>query len=448
MTARKLNILFTTWDGGGNIPPVAEAVTRLIARGHAVRVLADETVRGVIERTGASFVPWREAPHRPDTDLANDPLKDWLAEGPMGSIERVRDVLMTGGALAFARDTAAELDRGGYDLVVTSEMLPGCMIAAEARGVKLAIFMANVSMLPIPGIPPMGPGLTPATSDAERALHAQITLGARAMFNAGLPALNAARAAFGLQPLSDVMDQTRVALRKLIATSAAFDFPAAELPEGFVYIGPMAGVPVAGSGWTSPFAPQDLRPLILVSFSTTYQAQQGHIANVIAAIGRTAARALVTLGPAIDAASFTGVPDNVRLVARAPHDTVMREAALVITHGGHGTVIRALTHGAPVICLPMGRDQNDNAARVDWHGAGLRLDPASSPDAIEAAIRASSPSLTSASRRAACATAWCATSRTRPSSTRSSAWANGLEPASICNRRPDPAPMAAGAGEV
>ncbi len=387
MSARKLNILFTTWDGGGNIPPAAEAVTRLVARGHAVRVIADETVRGVIERTGASFTPWREAPHRPDADPDNDPLKDWLVEGPMGSIERVRDVLMTGGALAFARDTAAELDRGDYDLVVSSEMLLGCMLAAEARGVTLALLMANVSMLPIPGIPPMGPGLTPAVTDAERILHAEITEGARAMFNAGLPALNAARAAFGLHPLADMMDQMRIAARKMIATSAAFDYPAAELPDGLAYIGPMAGTPVTEAGWTSPFDPQDVRPLILVSFSTTYQAQQAPIANVIDAIGRTSARGLVTLGPAISADAFDDVPANIRLVAHAPHDAVMREAALVITHGGHGTVIRALTHGAPLICLPMGRDQNDNAARVDWHGAGIRLDAAAAPDAIEAAIR-------------------------------------------------------------
>ena len=45
----------------------------------------------------------------------------------------------------------------------------------------------------------------------------------------------------------------------------------------------------------------------------------------------------------------------------------------MITHGGHGSVVRALAHGVPLVCVPMGRDQNDTAARVVYHGAGVRL---------------------------------------------------------------------------
>jgi UDP:flavonoid glycosyltransferase YjiC (YdhE family) len=64
----------------------------------------------------------------------------------------------------------------------------------------------------------------------------------------------------------------------------------------------------------------------------------------------------------------------------------MREASLVVTHCGHGTVMRALAHGRPMLCLPMGRDQNDNAARVVARGAGLRLAPDAAPGAIRGAL--------------------------------------------------------------
>lgn len=63
----------------------------------------------------------------------------------------------------------------------------------------------------------------------------------------------------------------------------------------------------------------------------------------------------------------------------------MRETSVVATHCGHGTVMRALNHGVPMLCLPMGRDQNDNAARVAARGAGLRLDPGASADALRTA---------------------------------------------------------------
>jgi UDP:flavonoid glycosyltransferase YjiC (YdhE family) len=64
----------------------------------------------------------------------------------------------------------------------------------------------------------------------------------------------------------------------------------------------------------------------------------------------------------------------------------MPEAALVLTHAGLGTIHVALAHGVPLVCLPIGRDQPDNAARVAWHGAGLRLSPTSSPAAIGRAV--------------------------------------------------------------
>jgi len=65
----------------------------------------------------------------------------------------------------------------------------------------------------------------------------------------------------------------------------------------------------------------------------------------------------------------------------------LKDAAAAITHCGHGTVIRALAAGVPLVCMPMGRDQNDNAARVVFHGAGVRLSPAASADRIGAAVR-------------------------------------------------------------
>jgi UDP:flavonoid glycosyltransferase YjiC (YdhE family) len=51
-----------------------------------------------------------------------------------------------------------------------------------------------------------------------------------------------------------------------------------------------------------------------------------------------------------------------------------------------GTVTRALAAGVPLVCMPMGRDQPDVAARVVYAGAGLRLRPSAKPDAIRAAV--------------------------------------------------------------
>jgi UDP:flavonoid glycosyltransferase YjiC (YdhE family) len=82
----------------------------------------------------------------------------------------------------------------------------------------------------------------------------------------------------------------------------------------------------------------------------------------------------------------TAAPPNIHLERFVPHDLVMPGASAVITHAGLGTVQAALRHGVPLVCLPIGRDQPDNAARVAWHGAGVRLSPKSTPIAIRQAV--------------------------------------------------------------
>ncbi len=79
-------------------------------------------------------------------------------------------------------------------------------------------------------------------------------------------------------------------------------------------------------------------------------------------------------------------PKNVTLLRSAPHDEVMQEVSLVVTHGGHGTVSRALWHGVPLLVMPMGRDQNDIALRVRAHGAGLSLPSTASETEIAGAL--------------------------------------------------------------
>ena len=49
--------------------------------------------------------------------------------------------------------------------------------------------------------------------------------------------------------------------------------------------------------------------------------------------------------------------------------------------------IKTLAAGVPLVCLPMGRDQLDVAARVVHTGAGVRLDQGAPSDEIASAAR-------------------------------------------------------------
>ena len=128
-----------------------------------------------------------------------------------------------------------------------------------------------------------------------------------------------------------------------------------------------------------------MRPLVVVSLSSTYMAQERVLARVIEGLDPLDARVLVTTGPAIDPTSLA-VRASTIVVRSAPHAQLFPHATVVVTHAGMGTVTRALASGVPLVCLPMGRDQLDVAARVVHAGAGVRLRAGAKPAAIRAAV--------------------------------------------------------------
>lgn len=209
---------------------------------------------------------------------------------------------------------------------------------------------------------------------------------AEQLWDGFLPGLNAARAHFGLAPLAHVHEQPLSAGRHLLATSGSFDFPTERLPDHVRYIGPLLEMPSwAREHVTSPLA-RDMRPLVLVSFSTTNQGQANVLQRVISGLAGEPVEVVVTLGKALEGLHLQS-PANVTILPNAAHDEILAKARAVVTHGGHGTIMRSLSHGVPLVVLPMGRDQNDNAARVTYHGAGLRLDPSASPQVLGEAVR-------------------------------------------------------------
>src|SRR5207244_11321810 len=67
------------------------------------------------------------------------------------------------------------------------------------------------------------------------------------------------------------------------------------------------------------------------------------------------------------------VPPNARLVDWVSYARAMPRCAAVVCHAGHGTVVRALASGAPVVACPAAGDMAENAARVSWAGVGVSL---------------------------------------------------------------------------
>jgi MGT family glycosyltransferase len=375
--------LFVLWEGGGNVAPQLELAKGLLERGHQVRVLTEDCLAEDVRATGARFERFSRAPNR--GSRSEDLIRDWEARTPLGAFSRGRDRVMMGPAAAYADDTHAAFEREPVDALVCDYMLFGPPIAAERHRVPQALIVHNIYMVPEPGKPAPGPGLMPARGWLGRARDRVLNRAFIALFGRGLPAVNGARVRHGLPPLRRIVDQLEHVDLVLVLTSESFDFHGAGHPPQVRYVGPVLADPHWTEGWEAPWPDGDPRPLVVVSLSSTYMAQERALARIIEGLGTLDVRVLVTTGPAIDPASLPVQPNAV-VVRSAPHAQLFPQAAVVLTHAGMGTVTRALSCGIPLVCLPMGRDQFDVAARVVHAGAGVRLRPGARPAAIRAAV--------------------------------------------------------------
>ena len=375
--------LFAMWEGGGTVPPELAVASRLVARGHDVTVLGDPSIADDVKRAGASFVPWRDAPHRETRTAESEIVRDWAALTPIGAFARARDRHAFRPAHLFAREVVAAYEAHPADVLVVDAMLFGALVGAEATGAKVAAIVPMTSFLPAPGRPPAALGLEPARGALGRLRDRAIeAAGDALLWRSCLPHLNFARKSVGLPPIEHPLDQIRRADRVLVQTSAWFDFEAPDARGNVRYVGPELGDPAWANVATIAKARE---PLVLVAFSTTYMGQERILRRIIRAMRGVPARAVVTTGPSLDPSAFDA-PANVTVCKSASHAELLRDASLVVTHGGHGTLVRALAAGVPVLCMPMGRDQSDNAVRAKHVGAGVVLSRHATAIAIRRAI--------------------------------------------------------------
>jgi MGT family glycosyltransferase len=368
---RTRRYLFAIVDGGGNVPPELGAARRLVERGHAVTVLAEDSFAFEVRATGATLRRWVHAPNRPDRRPEHDVARDWECRYPWQLADRLMKTLFVGPAAAYARDVDDAIGSAHPDLVACSMFCLGGMIAAEASEIPFDVLLPNIYLFPASGMPPFGLGLQPARSAFGRIRDRALNALAERLWDAkGLAGLNALRRQYQLPPVAHALDQTARARRQLVLTSAELDFEA-RLPPNARYVGPVLDEPAwaAAEPWTPP--PGDA-PLVLVALSSTFQNQVGCLQRIVEALGTMPVRAVVTTGPAIDSAAVLP-PPNVTVVASAPHRKILQQAALAITHGGHGTVVKALAAGVPMVLMPHGRDQADTAVRVSSRGAGIAI---------------------------------------------------------------------------
>jgi UDP:flavonoid glycosyltransferase YjiC (YdhE family) len=348
-----VRVLVSFVGGRGHFQPIVPIARALAAAGHEVAVACQEAM--VSAATSLGFTAHATGPSTLLTTPAPLMVPDRAHE-----LRVVRDHFA--GTIARGRhhDVLALARRWRPDVILCDEVDVGAMLAAEALGVP----------------------------------HAQVVVIASGTFlrpELVAESLDALRAELGLPPDPPAAMLARDLL--LAPVPPSFRDPDCPLPVDALALRPeiahFSGQPGRRSGRIGRGSGRTgRRPLVYVTLGTIFNLESGDLfARVVEGVRDLPVDVLVTVGPYLDPCSVGPQPSNVRVAPFVPQAEVLPEVDVVACHGGSGSVIGALAHGVPLLVLPMGADQPDNAARVEALGAGVQRDVMSvTPAEIAAAV--------------------------------------------------------------
>jgi UDP:flavonoid glycosyltransferase YjiC (YdhE family) len=252
------------------------------------------------------------------------------------------------------------------DVVVNDILTVAPALAAEKYGSRWATLVPHIYPVQDRGKPFFAIGaLPPRTGFGRRVWQMTDRLLERGLVR-GREDLNCQRQILGL-PGTDRFHGGISPELAMIATYPQLEYPR-DWPENVHVTGPM------------PFEiphpeielPPGADPLILVAPSTSQDPDNRLVRSALEAMSGEAVRVVATTNRVVPSRPIV-VPANAVLVDWLSYSQVMPQASLIICHGGHGTVARALSEGVPVLTCPAAGDMNETAARITWAGLGLSI---------------------------------------------------------------------------
>lgn len=270
-------------------------------------------------------------------------------------------------AVRAARETQPLIEEFAPDAVVADILTVAAGLAAELSGAPWATLIPHVLPTPEPGFPPYSMGArlprTPLGSMMWRSLDPLL----RAGLERGRDELNGARARLGLPPIDDVHGGLSRQLT-MVATFPQLEYPRASWKPWQRVVGPLM--------WEQPYhevePPPGDAPLVLVAPSTSQDPEQRMLRAALEGLADQPVRVLATYNHRLPSEPIE-VPPNARLVEWVSYAQTMPACDVVVCHAGHGTVVRSLASGVPLVACPAAGDMGENASRIAWAGVGVPL---------------------------------------------------------------------------
>lgn len=345
-------LLLGAFGDPGHAFPMIALGRALVQRGHDVTLQTWERWRVHVEAEGMTFAPAPEYDVFPIPELGEDGRPK-----PLDFYEAV--VYATQDTLPLVREMAPEA-------VVSDILTLGPSLAAELERVPRATLVPHVNPEGEYGFPIYSFGARLPRTALWRQIWHQAHFPVRRGLESGRQALNRTREQVGLPPLAYPHGGTSRELA-LIATFPQLEYPRT-WPSHMRVVGPLLWEPPAND---VELPPGD-DPLVLVAPSTSQDPDHRLLHASLRGLADAPMRVLATWNRRLPSRPLP-VPPNAKVVDWVSYARTIPHCDAVVCHAGHGTLVRALACGRPVVACPVAGDMNENAARLDWAGAGVRL---------------------------------------------------------------------------
>jgi len=342
-----LKVLLGAFGDPGHAFPTIALGRALVARGHEVRLQTWTRWQAEVEAAGMGF---DAAPEYHVFPTRERPLK------PYEAVVR---------ATGETRPLVASLRP---DVVVADILTLAPALAAELEGVPVATVIPHIDPRSQPGWPPYSLGARLPRTAVGRRLWGAAARVTNIGLEHGRRELNETRRRLGLGPLDRVHGGISSQLA-LVATFPQLEYPRTLAEPATHVVGPLL--------WEPPFAgeadpPPGAEPLVLVAPSTSQDPDHRLLRSAVLGLADLPVRVLATTNRR-PLREPLAVPANARVVDWLSYARTMPRCDVVVCHGGHGTVARALVSGCVVVVVPAGGDMAENAARIDWAHVGIRV---------------------------------------------------------------------------
>ncbi|MDH5493286.1 MAG: glycosyltransferase [Myxococcales bacterium] len=374
--------LFTTHPAPGHLNPLLSIADGLRARGHEVlfATYAAGRVEASVRAAGFELSPLRMEPGSALL-LTLPALRGALELG-------VAAAGMFSGLVGYARQCARLIEARGVDVVVSDMGFHGSMLAAELAQIPFALVWTAGLSLPGPGIPPFGSGLPIGTPPAE--WPSWLRWLERRGQGRVEAALARARRRLGLPPgPGGALREVPTRWCNLTLTAEAIEAERTAPPPSTFFVGPCLPSPEPElPAALSRALGEPAREVLYVSMGTVFNRHPAVFRRILGALAGPERTLLVSAGASYRALRRAAPGPGVHLFRSVPQRALLPRVDLVISHGGNNTVNESLAAGKPLLILPVGGEQGDNAARVVHLGVGLRADRlAAGPAEIAAKAR-------------------------------------------------------------